>query len=59
MVIRPRAQVPWVNTSAPNFNGTRVSTGRKYSVVPVGRKSVDFDIADLVLYTPKYRAAFP
>ena len=38
--MQARAQVTYVSVSGPNFSGTRVSTGRKYSVTPVGRMSV-------------------
>lgn len=37
-----RAQVTDVVVSGPNFSGTRVLIGRKYSVAPTGRMSVGF-----------------
>jgi hypothetical protein len=38
--MRTRAHVTVVNVSLPNFNGTRVATGRKYNSTRLTRTSV-------------------
>jgi hypothetical protein len=40
--MRIRAQVTDVTISGPNFKGTRILTGRKYTFAPVGLMSVFF-----------------